>query len=48
MGQLKDYKNIYYNPNKDYTFHYKDQGSKGIRNHDSYYNDFFKYIHDRD
>ncbi|KRW99026.1 hypothetical protein PPERSA_11627 [Pseudocohnilembus persalinus] len=48
LAQQKDYKTIYFNPNKDYSFTYKNEGNKGVRYHDSFYDKFYNYMYDQD
>lgn len=48
MGQLKEYRNMFYKPNKDYNYHYRNEGNKGIRYLDSHFKDFNTYLFERD
>eukprot|EP00825_Cyclidium_porcatum_P051672 TRINITY_DN9580_c0_g1_i4.p1 TRINITY_DN9580_c0_g1~~TRINITY_DN9580_c0_g1_i4.p1 ORF type:complete len:199 (-),score=50.32 TRINITY_DN9580_c0_g1_i4:96-692(-) len=48
MGQLKEYKNLYYDPNKSKQFLYSQNKKTGVRYHDNFYEDFYKYLHEND
>ncbi|EAR96420.2 EF hand protein (macronuclear) [Tetrahymena thermophila SB210] len=48
MGQLKSYRDAYYNPSRENTIQYTNRFQEGIRYHDQHFEKFYKFIHDRD
>lgn len=48
MHELNQYKELYYNPSRDYEFNYKVDRSHGVRYHDNFFNNYYKFLHERE